>query len=298
MQHFIKTGQSTALMTPPIITRKEAQQILLASETGKSKISISLDLGISKSEIEIKTGPKNKFAIINNQKLPLAEFEKLKEDTCYFIEKNSLKPVIIFSDETNFYYKLLPTTDWPTITFSSTPMHRHTLISPKEDSKRKVDAVSPIKGKVLDTCCGLGYTAIIASEKADDVIVFEHDENVIEIARLNPYSESLFDNKNTKIRLFQEDIALGISKQKDRYFDRIIHDPPTFKYASELYSKRFYQELFRVMKKGGILYHYCPNPGKMHGAEFHLRTLRDLKAVGFSDVKYDERSSGIIAKKN
>ena len=275
-------------MAALIITKKEAEKILSIKE---GSINISLDLGVSFGNVSAKEG----FVHINEQKIPLSAFNKLKEETCYVIEDNTLKQLALFSDETNFYYKLIPTKDWPTITLSSTPMHRHTLISPKQDSLLKIREISPVKGRVLDTCCGLGYTAILSSEKADEVYSFEIDKNVLFIAKLNPYSQKLFSNE--KIKLCEEDISSQIVKFEDNFFDRIIHDPPTFKYAPELYSSRFYTELYRVLKKGGILYHYCPCPHKTKGKKFYPRVIRLLREAGFERAEYHEVSSGIRALK-
>lgn len=270
-----------------IITKKEAERIVRSKE----KVLISLNLGISTTIAYIKEG----FVLIKDQKIPIPDFKKVKDDTCYLIEDNSLKKVALFSDDTNFYYKLVPTADWPTITLSSTPMHRHTQISPKQDTISKINEIKPIKGKIIDTCCGLGYTAIMASKNAEEVYTFEKDKNVLQIARFNPFSEELFNSK--KIKIFEEDVCDGISKFRDGFFDRIIHDPPTFKYAPELYSKKFCLELFRVLKKQGIIYHYAPWPHKTKSRVFYPKIIRNLRECGFRNVQYSQRSSGVRALK-
>ena len=275
-------------MVFPIITKNEAEKIISVKE---GTIDISLDLGISLSSVLVKGG----FVDINGQKIPLPAFNKLKEETCYIIEDNAIKKLAVFSDETNLYYKLIPAKDWPTITLSSTPMHRHALISPKQDSLLKIEEISPVKGKVLDTCCGLGYTAVLSSKKADEVYSFEIDKNVLFIARLNPHSRELFSSK--KIKLYEEDIFSYITNFEDNFFDRIIHDPPTFKYSPELYSSGFYSQLYRVLKRNGILYHYCPCPHKTKGKKFYPRIIRLLKEARFEKIRYNEESSGIRALK-
>lgn len=272
----------------PILTRKEALKIIHSKD---GKLKVSMDLGKSLEEIEVKDG----FALVRDQKVEVKAFEKIKDDVCFIIDENELKKCAMFSDETNFYYKLFPTSDWPTITLSSTPMHRHTKISPKKDTETKIFEVYPVKGKVLDTCCGLGYTSIMAAKHADKVHVFERDKNVIHVASFNPYSEELFTNK--KIELRNADSYNEIHGFDDEYFDRIIHDPPTFRYSPELYSHDFYKQLYRVLKKDGILYHYAPAPKKTHGEVFYLRIVKALKTVGFKEVEYHEKSSGVRAVK-
>jgi len=291
-------------MTISIITKKEAESIISIKESDKSdipEIKISLDLGLTLSSVSIK----DDFVHMGAQKIPISDFKNVKEDFCYLIEDNTLKKIAFFSDETNLYYKLLPTKDWPTVTMSSVPMHRHTGMSPKEDTFSKIKEIEPVKGNVLDTCCGLGYTAVMASKQAEEVHTFERDETMLHIAKLNPYSQELFSGSKTdktektdkKIMIHEEDVFSGITKFKDGYFDRIIHDPPTFKISPELYSIKFYSELYRVLKKSGILYHYAPWPGRTKGNEFYKKIIKDLAGCGFKNCQYHAASSGIRALK-
>jgi len=235
------------------------------------------------------------FVIVDGQKLPLSEFKHLKDNFYYVPRENKLVRAALFSDETGLYYKLIPTIDWPTFTLSSTPMHRHTHISPKKDTFSKISALKPFKGRVLDTCCGLGYTATVSARYAKEVYTFERDKNVIELCRVNPYSSELFEN--SKIILKEESILDNIGKFKDNFFNIIIHDPPTFKYSPILYSEDFYAQLKRVLKKGGKMYHYAPFVDKTKGKDFPKRIARHLKNSGFKNITFDEKSSGILAMK-
>jgi predicted methyltransferase len=136
----------------------------------------------------------------------------------------------------------------------------------------------------------------MSAKYADEVFTFERDDNVIGLCRLNPFSQELFTNK--KIKLKEASIFDEISKLKSESFDRIIHDPPTFKVSPELYSDGFYKELYRVMKKGGILYHYAPAPGKTKGKAFYENIIKHIKAATeFKNIAYHEKSSGIRAVK-
>jgi len=127
------------------------------------------------------------------------------------------------------------------------------------------------------------------------VYTFERDQAVVEICRLNPYSKELFENK--AIELKAGDVFSEIKRFSDNTFDRIIHDPPTFKYSPELYSEKFYAELYRVLKKHGKMYHYAPLVHKMKGKNFPARIMKHLKSAGFQKVFYNERASGIVAMK-
>jgi len=271
-----------------ILTKKEADRVIKSKD---GTIQISLDLGKSLCEVK-KEG---KAVYVNNINIPLEEFSKIKEESCYTIAGGKITKLAFFSEETNLYYKLVPTKDWPTITLSSTPMHRHTQLSPKEDTIFKIREIKPIKGQVLDTCCGLGYTAIMCSKEADEVYTFERDFAVLHVAKLNPYSQELFNSK--KIKMFTESIFNATSKFEDNFFDRIVHDPPTFKYSPELYSKEFYNELYRVMKNKGIIYHYAPWPQKTKNRVFYKGIIAKLNECGFERARYSEKSSGVVAVK-
>jgi predicted methyltransferase len=250
---------------------------------------------LGKSEDLLLVEIRGSVVNLGKYSFPLAELKKVKEGSCYLIKEGHLPKLAFFSEDTNFYYKLIPTKDWPTATLSSTPMHRHTHLSPQEDTLLKIKEIAPLKGKVLDTCCGLGYTSIVSAREAEEVYTFERDRNMLELAKYNPYSQELFTDKNIFLSL--EDINSAIRRFPSGFFSRIIHDPPTFKYSPELYSLPFYRELYRVLQAGGLIYHYAPSPHKTRGEQFPLRIIANLKKAGFKAVEYHLESSGIRAVK-
>ncbi len=205
-----------------------------------------------------------------------------------------------FAEDTQRLYQLYPTQTAPVLRISGVPMHRYTVIDPLKDALIKIDALNP-SGLVLDTCTGLGYTAINLAKRNEvtKVITIEKDHNVIDIAKLNQPSEELFNNK--KIELILGDASIVIKSYKDSFFDYILHDPPTFKMAPMLYNINFYKEAFRVLKKGGRIYHYLPSPGKLEKIasvkQLYNRVIRDLSLAGFKDVRYVSLSSGFLATK-
>ncbi len=276
-----------------ILTKSTAQKLVSCISSRQKETSVSLDLGKSTEKVVLGED----FVLLRGEKISKKALEKTKEDTCYIAEDNELKSVNFFSQDTNLFYKLRPTSEWPTLTLSSVPMHRFAHVGPKRHVEMMLKEISPIRGRVLDTCCGLGYTAIgeANTPEVKEVVVFEIDENVLRIAEHNPYSEELFTNKKIKLKI--ENVFEGITKLPNNYFDRVLHDPPTVSFAKELYFEEFYKELFRVMKKGGILYHYCPNPGKTKGKELHPSIVKWLTKVGFSNCEHHEKSSGVVAIK-
>jgi len=277
-----------------VFTKKEADFILKEALKGRERINVSLDLGKTKNAYPIDNG----FLITsesNESNIELEQLTKCKDKTIYTITEGKVLAVELFSNETNLYYKLRPTLNWPTLMLSSVPMHRFITLTPKDSAESMVNTISPIKGRVLDTCAGLGYTSIVSAQKAQSVDCFEKDPNVLEIAKYNPYSDELFTNP--KITLHQESVFEGLAKFSNGYFDRIIHDPPTPTFAKELYSQEFYYEIMRVLKNGGKFYHYSPNPGKTKGNEFWKLIQRNLDKVGFRGVSYSKKASGLFAIK-
>jgi uncharacterized protein len=232
-----------------------------------------------------------KSATLNND-LELSIHEKVKDKFLYLLDKQGLKKIAFFSESSNRFYKLMPTSDWPTITISSVPMHRRS--SPRVDTLNKIEALGPY-GYVLDTCMGPGYTAIEAAKKGRKIITFEKDEIIYEIDKLNPYSRGLFESDKIDIRL--SNVIEGISGFSDSTFDCIIHDPPTFKMAPELFANKFYNQLIRVLKKGSRLFHYAPFYKIKQGYDFPKKIKNNLTIAGFKDVKFIDKAQGLICRK-
>jgi len=151
----------------------------------------------------------------------------------------------------------------------------------------------PNSGSCLDTCMGLGYTAIEASRHSRSVVTCEKSDAVLQLARMNPWSEQLFENKS--IEVIHGDILDEIKKFKANRFSHIIHDPPRFSKAGELYSSEFYADLLRVMKPGGRLFHYVGSVGKGKGRKIDAEVAKRLKNAGFRDVKIIKRLQGVLA---
>ncbi len=279
-----------------IISKYQVKTILDSYSKGLNEISISLNLGKTEGNIKF-TGDNVLFP--DGQYIPIKEIRKiLNTDSCVLVGNNNLLKVQFYSPETRKTYKLVATGEKtpPTLSISGIRMHRVKDVNPLEDTISKIESISPIKGRVLDTCMGLGYTAIMASKNSDEVITVENDPNVIEIARINPWSEELWGSD--RIRLINGNISEEIKKFRAGYFGRITHDPPRFSLAGELYSAEFYRELFRVLKNNGKIYHYTGNPGERYrGKNFVSGIVKRLSSAGFRDIKRYEKGLGVIAKK-
>src|ERR1700730_3012552 len=174
-------------------------------------------------------------------------------------------------------------------------MHRIKDVDPWQDTQRKIAAITPISGRVLDTATGLGYTAILASRAAESVTTIELDPGAQEMARLNPWSQELFDNP--KITQLMGDAYDVVPTFEDESFGRIIHDPPTFSLAGDLYSGVFYRELYRILKRGGRLFHYIGDPESKASGGVTKGALRRLQEAGFTRVVRRAEAYGVVAYK-
>jgi len=174
-------------------------------------------------------------------------------------------------------------------------MHRIKDVDPWLDTQRKIAAITPISGRVLDTATGLGYTAILAARNADAVTTIELDPGAQAMARLNPWSQELFDNP--KITQVMGDAYEVVPTFADESFGRVIHDPPTFSLAGDLYSGVFYRELYRVLKRGGRLFHYIGDPNSKASGGVTRGALRRLQESGFTRVVRHPEAYGVVAYK-
>jgi len=202
-----------------------------------------------------------------------------------------------YSEKTGRFYRLIGTDTWPYLEISGMRMHRADEVDPKTDAILKIKALGRIYGSILDCCTGLGYTAILAAKARNvrEVVTVEKDENVIFIARQNPYSRPLFKSK--KIQLIIGDIVNVVKEFNDEYFNFIIHDPPRISVAPELYSLDLYRQLFRVLKCCGRMLHYVGRPGEKQGKNYLKGIIRRLRLAGFRKVIKADYALSLIAEK-
>ena len=109
---------------------------------------------------------------------------------------------------------------------------------------------------------------------------------------MNPHSAELFDGS---IQQLYGNAADVLPTLPDGEFDRIVHDPPTFALAGELFSEAFYRELLRVLKPSGKLYHYIGDPASKSAGNVAKGAAARLKKAGFGGVVIDYEAHGIRA---
>lgn len=278
--------------SPPVLSHVQVGPLLQAHHRGERAATISMDLGLTTAEVELQA---DRAILPDGQWLPWEEMEEIarEESACFVIKEDTAEKVQRFSDSLNRFYSLMPTGGAPTMLISGIPMHRIKGIDPYQDTLKKLHTIAPVTGRVLDTCTGLGYTAIEAAKAADEVFTIELDPTVLEVAQLNPWSRPLFASPN--IRQIVGDAFDELQEFEDETFSRIIHDPPMFSLAGDLYSGECYRHLHRVLTRRGRLYHYIGDPNSRSGRNLTKGVVRRLQEAGFSRVVRKPDAFGVVA---
>jgi predicted methyltransferase len=279
---------------PIVLSHFQTRPVLQARWASQHRLAVSPDLGLTTVEVVIE--PQG-VLFPNGELLRWDVLEEISgsENNCFAIEGGERRKIQLFSELTNRLYGLMPTPTAPTMLVSGIPMHRIKGTDPYRDTLEKIKTVKPVVGPVLDTATGLGYTAIEAAKTADHVVTIELDPAVLEIARLNPWSQALFDNPKIAQRFGDSyDVVQEFAEQT---FTRIIHDPPAFSLAGHLYAGEFYAELYRVLRRGGRLFHYVGNPESKSGRNITRGVIRRLQEAGFSRIVRCPRAFGVVAFK-
>lgn len=277
-----------------VLSRFQTHRFIEAKKEGFSEISASADLGLTNTTIALES---DGVRFPSGECLGWEAVKKINasENGCFLIQNGESEKIKTFSELTGRSYSLMPTETAPTMLISGVLMHRIKGIDPIRDTNRKLKTVSPIAGRVLDTTTGLGYTAIGASKTAEHVTTVELDPTGLEIAKMNPWSEDLFDAPNIEQRI--GDSFDVVTEFDDKSFTRILHDPPAFGLAGQLYSGDFYLELFRVLRPKGRLFHYIGNPESRSIGNLTRGVVRRLKAAGFVNVAPRPEAFGVSARK-
>ncbi|HEX2997614.1 MAG TPA: hypothetical protein VHP14_22515, partial [Anaerolineales bacterium] len=102
---------------------------------------------------------------------------------------------------------------------------------------------------------------------------------------------------NPKITQLIGDAFDEIEKFEAESFSTLIHDPPMFSLAGDLYSLVFYQQAFRVLRHNGKIFHYIGDPESKSGARVTAGVIRRLQEAGFKRVTRAPRAFGVVAHK-
>ncbi len=236
----------------PLLTLPVHEALLAARQRGDVQIECSLDLSVSMTTVEVRTDGWH----WHGRDYPYADVCKAR--TIYHWDGEGFSAVARFGGS---LIKLVPT-DWgpPTFEIDGIKMLPTAQLSPYEDARRKVELIRPAGKRILDCCGGLGYFASWCLRGgAQHIQSYEKNADVIWLRGLNPWSPAA----TGALSLEHGDIATAIRELPDASFDAALHDPPRFGIAGELYSQAFYDQLARVLKAGGRLFHYTGTPNKL-----------------------------------
>lgn len=268
----------------PLLTSVICERLLNARRDGTPVLEGSWDLGRSLATVRVAAD----VWTWNDQSFTY--LERFKDRTIYYWDGARFEPAVRF---TTSLIKLVPT-EWgpPTFEIDGIKMLPTARISPYLDAQRKVALIEPRDKVVLDTCGGLGYFAACCIEAgAAQVLSFEKSSAVIWLRALNPWSPA----RNPLLNLREADVATAVTAMAAASVQGILHDPPRFAIAGDLYSKNFYAELARVLTPGGKLFHYTGSPNKLsRGRDLAGEVMIRLKYAGFT---VEKRGDGVLARR-
>jgi predicted methyltransferase len=269
---------------PPLLTSNELEKMVLARNAGARMLKCSLDLQCSTTTVAIREAD----WAWNGRRFPYPA--RCKERTIYYWADTDFHPVARY---TSSLIKLVPT-DWgaPTFEIDGIKMLPTARVSPYADAERKVALIRPQGKIILDTCGGLGYFAAwCIKTHAAHVQSFEKNPDVIWLRSMNPWSPA----DSAALTLTQLDVSDAVTTLAANSIDAILHDPPRFGIAGELYSQSFYDQLARVLKRDGKLFHYTGNPNKLtSGRDVPNEVIGRLRKAGFASERIGD---GVLAVK-
>jgi len=259
----------------PLLTRSLAEALLDARDRATTWTG-SLNLGRSIDDVALEQDAWQ----WRDQRYPYPH--KLKDRTIHYWDGDEFAPISRFSGS---LIKLVPT-EWgaPTFEIDGIKMLPTSKESPVDDARRKVALIEPRGKVVLDTCGGLGYFAACCLEAGVARIQsFEKNADVLWLRTLNPWSpDPDAPAAEGRLQLTHADVSLAIAQIATASVDALLHDPPRFGIAGELYSQAFYDQLARVLRKGGRLFHYTGTPNKLtSGRDVPREVAKRLEKAGF-----------------
>ncbi len=275
--------------TGPLLTRETAADLYRTFEGGADRWHGSLDLARSDDDVIVSAAGFR----FRDHAYPWPG--KLKDRTLYYWDGEEFAPISRFGSA---LIKLVPT-EWgaPTFEIDGIKMLPTAKVSPFDDARRKVELVAPAGKSLLDTCGGLGYFAACCLEAGvGQIRSFEKNPDVLWLRTLNPWSpDPAAASAGGRLQLTQGDVSKEIETLPASSVDAILHDPPRFGIAGELYSQVFYDQLSRVIRKGGRLFHYTGAPNKLtSGRDVPREVIKRLEKAGF---KAELALDGVLATK-
>ena len=168
---------------PPLFTSNIARVLL------EGQNQVSLDLGLSTVYVGVEGSA---YLLPGGLSISQGDLELVasRDNAVFFVSGKGIFQAAVSGGH---FWKLVPTYGAPTLEIDGIRMHRTKDTTPDADARVKVHAMGLEGGRVLDTCGGLGYTASEAVQRgADLVLSVERSPEVLQLARLNPWSRGLF----------------------------------------------------------------------------------------------------------
>jgi predicted methyltransferase len=255
----------------PLLTKAVLNSLRTACQAGAGYAQCSLDLDWSKVRVTVDPDGWH----WQGRRFPYPE--RLKDRTIYHWVDGAFEPASRFGAS---LIKLVPTR-WgaPTFEIDGIKMLPTAQVSPYADAARKVGLIRPDGKVILDTCGGLGYFAAWCLKGgAARILSFEKNADVVWLRGLNPWSPVA----GGTLDLAVDDVTARIFGLATASVEAILHDPPRFGIAGELYSQAFYNELARVIRRKGRLFHYTGAPNRLtSGRDVPNEVAQRLRLAGF-----------------
>lgn len=271
-------------LSSPLLTLNVHQALRAALRAGVSMVECSMDLERSRTTVAIGSSG----WVWNGKSFPW--LDACKDRTIYHWSSDAFRPASRYGGS---LIKLVPT-QWgaPTFEIDGIKMLPTAHVSPYKDAERKVGLVEPRGKVILDTCGGLGYFAAwCLAGQSSQVMSYEKSEDVIWLRGINPWSPVPAPG----LTLNLGDITKQIAQLQCDSVDAVLHDPPRFGIAGELYSQVFYDQLARVLRRKGRLFHYTGTPNSLtSGRDVPNEVLTRLRRAGFTG---ELNGDGVLARK-
>jgi predicted methyltransferase len=268
----------------PLLTADLADRLLAARSAGLSRVDCSLDLLRSVTSVAIAPNA----WICEGERYPY--LHSFRERTIYRWTDGEFAALARYGSS---LIKLVPTA-WgpPTFEIDGIKMLPSAEVSPYADAERKVNLIRPRGKIILDTCGGLGYfAACCLAGHAERIISYEINADVLWLRQVNPWSPA----PGGPLELTHGDVLAAVTHLPDASVDAVLHDPPRFGIAGDLYSQAFYRELARVLKRRGRLFHYTGRPNQVAtGRNVANEVTERLRIAGFG---VERNGDGLLAEK-
>ena len=239
-------------MAPPLLTRTTCDELQKARTAHAPRVECSLDLERSRTIVEVGE------TAWHHEAEAYPYFDDCRDRTVYHWHDGAWRPLARYGSA---LVKLVPTS-WgaPTFEIDGIKMLPNSQRSPYVDAREKVALVAPARKHILDTCGGLGYFAAwCLAGDATRIVSFERNADVLWLRSINPWSPAA----DPRLELVHADVIDRIDGLAEASFDAVLHDPPRFGTAGDLYSGEFYRELARVLRHRGRLFHYTGAPNRL-----------------------------------